>query len=66
VISRDEEIKTKRYQIEEYGKTIQENQESILKMADANVRMERNFQLYQEMKFYIDTVLNCLNEKVRF
>lgn len=34
-------------------------------MAGANIQLERNFQLYQEMKFYIETVLNCLNEKVR-
>ena len=63
-ISRQEDIDTKKYQLEQYASNMAENRESILKLADANLQLERNFQLYQEMKFNTDTVLNCLDEKV--
>ncbi|KAI6170934.1 T-SNARE coiled-coil-like proteiny domain-containing protein [Aphelenchoides bicaudatus] len=64
VLSRQDELKTKHHQIDQYEKNIEENRESIYKLADANIQLERNFQLYQEMKFYTDNVLNCLNEKI--
>jgi hypothetical protein len=55
LISRDEDIKNKRRQIEECDKTIQENQESIIQIDYSNVRMERKFQICQEMKFYLQS-----------
>lgn len=66
IISRREELNTKRYQIDQYAGYIATNKESISLLAEGNIKMERNFQLYQEMRFSSDNVMNCLNEKVGF
>ncbi|KAI6170043.1 GCFC domain-containing protein [Aphelenchoides besseyi] len=64
ISNRREAIATKEHEIEQHGHYIEDNRESIRKMTEANFGLERNFQLFQEMRFFINNVLNCLNEKI--
>ncbi|KAI6195896.1 T-SNARE coiled-coil-like proteiny domain-containing protein [Aphelenchoides besseyi] len=64
ISNRREAIATKEHEIEQHGHYIEDNRESIRKMTEANSGLERNFQLFQEMRFFINNVLNCLNEKI--
>ncbi|KAI6242386.1 T-SNARE coiled-coil-like proteiny domain-containing protein [Aphelenchoides fujianensis] len=64
ISNRHESIRTKEHQIEQHTQYIADNRESIAKMTEANARLERNFQLFQEIRFFVSNVLNCLNEKV--
>lgn len=61
---RMEDMKGKQYQYENNQRNFQTDQESIFQLAEMNGQLEKYFKLYQEMKFYTDVVLDCLNEKV--
>ena len=61
---RREAINAKRHHAEQNAAYAAENRVAIARCKEANVRMERVFHLYQEMRFFTTNVLNCLNEKM--
>ncbi|CAD5207326.1 unnamed protein product [Bursaphelenchus okinawaensis] len=59
-----EDLKAKRDLYENNQRNLKTDQNTVFQLAESNGKMEIYFKLYQEMKFFTDNVMDCLNDKM--
>ncbi|CAD5211437.1 unnamed protein product [Bursaphelenchus xylophilus] len=57
-------LQMKKDEYENNQRNLKIDQESVFQLAESNGKLELYYKLYQEMKFFTDNVMDCLNEKV--
>ncbi|KAK6055967.1 GC-rich sequence DNA-binding factor-like protein [Cooperia oncophora] len=64
ITDREERLNAKRYEVEKIENTLQENKATIAKLEADMPVLASKYTMYQELRIYCRSLLNCLNEKV--
>ncbi|KAJ1350955.1 hypothetical protein KIN20_006886 [Parelaphostrongylus tenuis] len=64
VTDREERLNTRRYEVKKIEDTLEENKATIAKMESDIPVLANKYAMYQELRAYCRSLLDCLNEKV--
>uniref|UniRef100_A0A0K0CUU7 GCFC domain-containing protein n=1 Tax=Angiostrongylus cantonensis TaxID=6313 RepID=A0A0K0CUU7_ANGCA len=64
VVDREERLNTRRYEVKKIEDTLEENKATIVKMESDIPLLANKYAMYQELRAYCRSLLDCLNEKV--
>ncbi|VDM57233.1 unnamed protein product [Angiostrongylus costaricensis] len=64
VVDREERLNTRRYEVKKIEDTLEENKATIVKMEGDIPVLANKYAMYQELRAYCRSLLDCLNEKV--